>query len=152
MIKITKKNIYEALIKFAQGEAMEYVNKEGQTVEVTDEELIAFAQTELKHLAKKNEAAKATAAKKRETADALQAELATLLTDTYETASDIALRATTAEATVSKCVFRLNELVKAGVAEKDDIKIKGADGKTRTVKGFRAAKVEPEVDEEMVEE
>ena len=73
-----------------------------------------------------------------------------VLTDEFETIADIAAKVEDEDATVAKCVYRLNALVEAGIAEKTDMKVTGAEGKKRTVKGYKLAgePVDEDVDEE----
>lgn len=144
MEKITKRNIYTALVNFAQtGETPYFENANGERVEVTQEILLAFAQKEIEQLDKKTAKAKETAAKKRTEADELMKAVEAALTDEFETIADIAARVDFEGATVSKVTYRLTKLVETGVAEKTDVKVAATeDKKARTVKGYRLAAVE----------
>ncbi len=159
MEKITKREMYQALIHFAETGIMSYPAK-GESVDddsettnaklVTSEELKAFAENEIVLLDKKLNKAKENAKKKRATSDKLQEAIQAVLTDEFETIADIAAKVEDEDATVAKCVYRLNALVEAGIAEKTDMKVTGAEGKKRTVKGYKLAgePADEDVDEE----
>lgn len=156
MEKITKKNIYTALVNFAEDGALVFNTAKGAEVEITMDVLKAFAEKELEQLEKKATKAKEAAAKKKSEVDALGEKVKQALTDEYEPIADIAARIEDEDATISKITYRLTKLVTAGIAEKTDLKIKGSEGqKTRTVKGYKLAgeiTEEEEVEEEVVEE
>lgn len=139
MEKITKREMYTALINYADGNAMTFTNKDGEEGCVTMEELKAFAENEIELLDKKAAKAKETAKKKRKEADAIQLALQEALTDEYEPIAELAAKLNDPDVTVAKCVYRLNALVDAGIAEKSDIKVADANGKSRTVKGYKLA-------------
>lgn len=152
MEKITKREIYQALIRFAETGVMSYPAKEDGVDDpvVTNEELKAFAENEIVLLDKKLNKAKENAKKKRATSDKLQEAIQAVLTNEFETIADIAAKVEDEDATVAKCVYRLNALVEAGIAEKTDMKVTGTEGKKRTVKGYKLAgePVDEDVDEE----
>lgn len=145
MEKITKRNIYTALINYAKTGELTFVtdataDTEAAIVTVTAEDLKAFAENEIALLDKRAARAKETAAKKRAEGDALTEAVAAALTDEYEATADIAARIEGEDLTLNKVVYRLNQLVAAGVAEKVDLKIAATETtKARTVKGFRLA-------------
>ena len=156
MEKITKREMYQALIHFAETGIMSYPAKDENVDDpdvtnaklVTSEELKAFAENEIVLLDKKLSKAKENAKKKRATADKLQEAIQAVLTDEFETIADIAAKVEDEDATVAKCVYRLNALVEAGIAEKTDMKVTGAEGKKRTVKGYKLAGEPVDADEE----
>ena len=156
MEKITKREMYQALIHFAETGIMSYPAKDENVDDpdvtnaklVTSEELKAFAENEIVLLDKKLNKAKENAKKKRATSDKLQEAIQAVLTDEFETIADIAAKIEDEDATVAKCVYRLNALVEAGIAEKTDMKVTGAEGKKRTVKGYKLAGEPVDVDEE----
>ena len=140
MEKITKRNVYEALINYATEGTMEFTDKEGALIEITPEDIKAFAENEISLLDKKAAKAKENAAKKKDEGDELYDAVRSALTDEFATIADIAATIEGEDVTVSKTTYRLNKLVAAGIAEKTDIKVGGEDGKkTRTVKAFRLA-------------
>lgn len=145
MEKITKREFYTALINYANGNGMVFAvedkDEEGAMTNVTvsAEDLKVFAENEIALLDKKAEKARENAKKKRKEADALQFALQEVLTDEFEPIAAIAAKLNDEDATVAKCVYRLNALVEAGVAEKADIKVEDAAGKKRTVKGYKLA-------------
>lgn len=143
MEKITKKNIYTALVNFAETGTMVFDTAEGAKVEITMDVLKAFAEKEIEHLDKKAAKAKESAAKRKSEADGLMKAVEAVLTDEYETIADIAAKVDFEDATVSKVTYRLNKLVEAGVADKKDLKISGSDGKKgRTVKAYKLADID----------
>lgn len=135
MSKLTKKNIYDALINFANSGAMECtIGEEKHTI--TSEELLNFATNEKAQLEKKNVAARKRAADKA-AADELLNAVASVLTDEFQTIAEVTDCIEGAEVTTAKIQYRLNALVKAGEAEKQELKVTGADGKKRIVMGYR---------------
>ena len=135
MSKLTKKNIYDALINFANSGAMECtIGEEKHTI--TSEELFNFATNEKAQLEKKNVAARKRAADKA-AADELLNAVASVLTDEFQTIAEVTDRIEGADVTTAKIQYRLNSLVKAEEAEKQEMKVTGADGKKRIVMGYR---------------
>lgn len=135
MSKLTKKNIYDALINFANSGAMECtIGEEKHTI--TSEELFNFATNEKAQLEKKNVAARKRAADKA-AADELLNAVASVLTDEFQTIAEVTDCIEGADVTTAKIQYRLNALVKAGEAEKQELKVTGADGKKRIVMGYR---------------
>ena len=135
MSKLTKKNIYDALINFANSGAMECtIGEEKHTI--TSEELLNFATNEKAQLEKKNVAARKRAADKA-AADELLNAVASVLTDEFQTIAEVTDCIEGADVTTAKIQYRLNSLVKAGEAEKQELKVTGADGKKRIVMGYR---------------
>lgn len=135
MSKLTKKNIYDALINFANSGAMECtIGEEKHTI--TSEELFNFATNEKAQLEKKNAAARKRAADKA-AADELLNAVASVLTDEFQTIAEVTDCIDGADVTTAKIQYRLNSLVKAGEAEKQEMKVTGADGKKRIVMGYR---------------
>ena len=139
MENITKKAMYGALVNFANGGELIANTKDGEVV-VTMDQLRAFAEKEIEHLDNKAAKAKETAAKKRAEADELQEAVAAALTADFEPIATIAGRIEGEDVTVSKVTYRLTQLVKNGVAEKQEIAVPTGDGnKTRKIMGDRAA-------------
>lgn len=135
MSKLTKKNIYDALINFANSGAMECtIGDEKHTI--TSEELFNFATNEKAQLEKKNVAARKRAADKA-AADELLNAVASVLTNEFQTIAEVTDCIEGADVTTAKIQYRLNSLVKAGEAEKQEMKVAGADGKKRIVMGYR---------------
>ena len=138
MEKMTKRNVYEALINYANGGAMAYAGDEGDVV-VTAEALAAFAENEIALLDKKAVKAKERAAQKRAEGDELtDAVRAALSTETFEPIAEIAARIEGEDVTVAKVTYRLTQLVKNSEAEKQELTIPGAEGqKSRKVQGYK---------------
>jgi len=144
--KATKRQMFEALINFANGGAMEYTDEKTDSVmEITDEALRVFAEHEIELLDKKAVKAKESAAKRKKE-DPLYAVVKDALTDEFKTIADVTediLAAGYEDVTVAKVTYRLNKLVEAGEAEKTPMKIGGGDkGKARTVQAYRAVAAE----------
>ena len=130
MEKLTKRSVYEALLKMV----------ETGTLEITEDELKTFCENEIALLDKKAEKAKERAATKRAEGDALTDAVRDALTGEFESIADIAARIEGDDVTVSKVTYRLNKLVENGVAEKQAIKVPGSDGKkNRSIQGYRLA-------------
>ena len=138
MEKMTKRNVYEALINYANGGAMAYAGDEGDVV-VTAEALAAFAENEIALLDKKAVKAKERAAQKRAEGDELtDAVRAAMSTETFEPIAEIAARIEGEDVTVAKVTYRLTQWVKNGEAEKQELTIPGAEGqKARKVQGYK---------------
>jgi len=137
MNKFTKRNVFEALVNYATEGAMEF-EKDGAMIEVTPEEVKAFAEKEIALLDKKAAKAKERGAKKKEENDELTDAVYAVLTDDFMTIADVAAAIEGEDVTASKITYRLNKLVTTGLAEKTDVKVGGEGGKkTRTVKGYR---------------
>ena len=138
MEKMTKRNVYEALINYANGGHMAYSDGENEVV-VTAEALAAFAENEIALLDKKAVKAKERAAQKRAEGDELtDAVRSAMSTDTFEPIADIAARIEGEDVTVAKVSYRLTQLVKAGEAVKEQITIPGGEGqKSRKVQGYK---------------
>lgn len=130
MEKITKREMFEAIIKAANGE--------GWTYDAAD--VVEFCEKEIANLDKKAVKAKEAAAKKRAEGDELtDAVRAALSTDTFEPIAEIAARIEGEDVTVAKVTYRLTTLVKNGEAEKSEITIPGGEGiKARKIMGYRA--------------
>lgn len=138
MEKITKRNVYEALINYANGGAMAFASDEGEVV-VTSEVLAAFAENEIDLLDKKAAKAKERAAQKRAEGDELTVAVrAVMSTENFEPIADIAARITGDDVTVAKVTYRLTQLVKNGEAEKSELTIPGGEGqKARKIQGYK---------------
>ena len=129
MEKITKREMYEAVIEVMNGGELKY--------DAAD--VIAFCENEIALLDKKAAKAKETAAKKRAEGDELtDAVRAALSADTFEPISDIAARIEGEDVTVAKVTYRLTQLVKNGEAEKSEITVPATEtSKARKIQGYR---------------
>lgn len=128
MKKITKRTVYETLIKIAQGEDF--------TQYITAEELMAFATHEIELLDNKVAKAHERAAAKKADVDALRdAVQAVLDPQNYQTIVDVSARIDGEDVTVGKIQHRLSELVRLGIAEKAKVQVPvtDADGKSKTI-------------------
>ena len=113
--KITKKQVFEALIGAVTG-----MDKVG---DIDTETVIATLETAVAQIDAKAAKAKERAAEKKTAGDALRAEIEALLTDEFQTADAITEQVTAEDVTKSKVVSRLSQLVAAGVAAKEQIKV-----------------------------
>lgn len=113
--KITKKQVFEALIGAVTG-----MDKVG---DIDAETVIATLETAVAQIDAKAAKAKERAAEKKTAGDALRAEIEALLTDEFQTADAITEQVTAEDVTKSKVVSRLSQLVAAGVAAKEQIKV-----------------------------
>lgn len=139
MEKITKRQMYTAMINFANEGSFSFDAGDGEIMVVAPDEIIAFAENEIALLDKKAAKAKETAAKKKTEADALTDVIAQALGEDFESIADIAARIEGDDVTVAKVTYRLNKLVELGLAEKQAIKVPGSDGKkSRTIQGYKA--------------
>ena len=133
MEKITKREMYEALVAYAEATDMEV--EVGETL-ITAADFVAFATKEIEQLDKKAVKAKERAAAKRAEGDALTEAVLGVLTADLQTAAEVAAQIEDEEATVAKVSYRLGALVKDGKAVKEDVKV-DRDGKKATLKGYR---------------
>lgn len=113
--KITKKQVFEALIGVVTG-----MDKVG---DIDAETVIATLETAVAQIDAKAAKAKERAAEKKTAGDALRAEIEALLTDEFQTADAITEQVTAEDVTKSKVVSRLSQLVAAGVAVKEQVKV-----------------------------
>lgn len=133
MEKITKREMFEALVAYAESTDMEV--QVGETT-VTAADFAAFATKEIEQLDKKAVKAKERAAAKRAEGDALMDEVLAVLTSEFQTAAEVAAQIEDEDATVAKISYRLGALVKDGKAVKEDIKV-DREGKKAVLKGYR---------------
>ena len=129
MEKMTKRDYFNAISNAIS--SMESVDG----VAIADVQ--AFIDARVAELDKKAESAKKSAAKKRAAGDELRAQVEAVLTDELQTIDAIPSQIEGEEITRAKVQARLSQLVKAGIAVKDDVE----DGK-RKVKGYRLATVD----------
>lgn len=113
--KITKKQVFEALIEVVTG-----MDKVGS---IDAETVITTLETAVAQIDAKAAKAKEKAAEKKTAGDALRAEIEALLTDEFQTADAITEQVTAEDVTKSKVVSRLSQLVAAGVAIKEQVKV-----------------------------
>ena len=135
MEKITKREMFEALVAYAEATDMEV--QVGEAV-VTATDFVAFATKEIEQLDKKAVKAKERAAAKRAEGDALTDAVLAVLTGEFQTAADVAAQIEAEDATVAKVSYRLGALVKDGKAIKEDIKV-DREGKKAVLKGYKLA-------------
>ena len=142
--RVTKREMYEALVSFAVNGEMSYETEEGAVV-VSMDELKAFAENEIAQLDKKLEKARERAAAKKAEADVLMDRVKEVLTDEYQTIADIMVALNDEDVTAGKVTARLTKLVKASEAEKTDVKVD-----KRTVKGYKRVSCdEPQAEERL---
>lgn len=129
MEKITKREMFEAI-----SEAME-TGECKYPIDMVQE----FCANEIASLDKKATKAKEYAAKKKAENDALTEAIKAVMSDTeFESIPDIAARLEDEEATVGKVQYRLGQLVKKGLAEKQEITIPATEtSKTRKIMGYK---------------
>jgi hypothetical protein len=129
MEKITKREMFEAIIEAAKGAEFKF----------TAEDVISFAENEIALLDKKAVKAKERAATKRAEGDELTAAVrAAMSTEDFEPIAEIAARIEGEDVTVAKVTYRLTQLVKNGEAEKQELTIAGGEGqKARKVQGYK---------------
>lgn len=135
MEKITKREMFEALVAYAEAREMEITLGE---VTINSNDFITFASKEIEQLDKKAVKAKERAAAKRAEGDTLLGEVLAVLTGEFQTAAEVSAQIENEEATVAKVSYRLNALVKDGKAVKEDVKV-DRDGKKATLKGYKLA-------------
>ena len=120
-VKLTKKDYYGMIREIVVESDIE--NKD---------ELVAFVDKQVEAIDSRAAKAKERAASKKVEGDALRNQVEGLLTNEYQTAEEILAQAQGADLTKGKITARLTQLVKAGVAEKETIKVED-----RKVMGYR---------------
>ena len=133
--KITKAMVLSAIENYFNGMNLE----DTVSGDVTVNDVIDYAVKAQEQLASKAAKAKAKAAEKKAEGDELRDAVQAALTDEYEPIAEIASRIEGEDVTVSKVTYRLTALVKAGIAEKSEIKVSGEGEKTRKIMGYRLA-------------
>ena len=129
MEKITKREMFEAIIALATGGEMKY----------EAEAFVNFCENEIALLDKKAVKAKERAATKKAEGDELtDAVRAAMSTEEFEPIADIAARIEGEDVTVAKVQYRLTQLVKNGEAEKEQITVSGGEGqKARKIMAYK---------------
>ena len=129
MEKITKREMFEAIIALATGGEMKY----------EAEAFVNFCENEISLLDKKAAKAKERAATKKAEGDELtEAVRAAMSTEEFEPIADIAARIEGEDVTVAKVQYRLTQLVKNGEAEKEQITVSGGEGqKARKIMAYK---------------
>lgn len=115
--KITKRDNFNAII--------EVLTDAGR------EDLAKVIEHEIELLDNKAAKAKATAAKKKVEGDALRDAVQAVLTDELQTIADVTAKVEGDEITAAKVQFRLNALVGAGIASKEQVVVGEGDSKRK---------------------
>ena len=130
MTKITKKEMFaliqETIITGVMPEAID------------EDAIVEFCDKEIAALDRKAGKAKETAARKRAEGDELTERVAEVLSDELTTIADITELIGDEAVSKAKVQYRLNQLVKAGRAVKEEMTIE-SNGKKRKVMGFALA-------------
>lgn len=137
--KITKREVLTAIVEAVVAGLVDFGAITEQKVD--NDAVQAYAENEITLLDKKAAKAKAKAAEKKAEADDLEVAVQNALTDEFTPIADIAANIEGDDVTVSKVTYRLTKLVKAGVAEKQEIKVSGEGEKTRKIMGYRLANI-----------
>lgn len=95
------------------------------------EDLAAVIAHEIELLDNKAAKAKATAAKKKVEGDALRDAVEAVLTDELQTIADVTAKVEGEDITAAKVQFRLNALVNAGIASKEQVTVGEGDSKRK---------------------
>ena len=129
MEKITKREMFEALIDAANGGEFKF----------TAQDVVAFAENEIALLDKKATKAKERAATKKAEGDELtEAVYAAVSAEEFETKETIAARIEGEDVSIAKVQYRLNQLVKAGRVVKEQGTVAGGEGeKARKVMTYK---------------
>jgi hypothetical protein len=131
MTKITKRDMFMAVREAAEAEAISFSNEE-----LTFDALIEWCDKEIASLDRKAETAKTKAAEKKAAGDALRERVYEVLDSEPMTIAEVTEAIGDEEVSTNKVAYRLNALVELNMAEKNDAKVTGSDGKTRVVKVF----------------
>lgn len=104
-----------------------------------EEAVVAFCEKKIAALERKAATAKAKAAEKKVAGDELRDRVQALLTDEFQTIAEVTAALADEDVSANKVAYRLNALVDAGIAVKEDTKVAGSDGKNKVVKAFKLA-------------
>lgn len=137
--KVTKKDV---LVALKEAVAEDFEVQVGD-VTVTADDIFAYADTTMEQLAAKAAKAKERAAKNKAEGDELRATIEGVLTDDLQTIDQITAQIDVEDITKSKVTARLTQLVKAGLAYKEQVKLE--DG--RKVMAYAAGQA-PEVEDD----
>ena len=128
-VKITKKDYFTAIATYMRGE----------DCAISADDIVEFCEKEIAALGAR-EKAKERAAAKREAGDELQTAVLNALTDEFSTRAEITERVEgVEEVTVAKVGYRLTQLVKNGLAIKDEASVTGEDGKAKKATVYKLA-------------
>ena len=122
--KITKRDNFNAII--------------GVLIDADREDLAKVIEHEIELLDAKSSKAKATAAKKKAEGDALRDAVQAVLTDEFQTIADITAKVEGEDVSAAKVQYRLNALVGAGIAVKEQVTI-GEGESRRKLMAYRIA-------------
>ena len=129
--KITKKDVLNAIACLVKADVSVDVDYDGETVTVIGEDILDYVDTTLEQLDAKARKAKERAAANKAEGDKLRDAVKDVLTDKFQTIDAITEQIDFPEITKSKVTARLSQLVKAGIAKKEQIKVD-----TRKVMGY----------------
>lgn len=115
--KITKRDNFNAII--------------GVLIDADREDLAKVIEHEIELLDAKSSKAKATAAKKKAEGDALRDAVQAVLTDEFQTIADITAKVEGEDVSAAKVQYRLNALVGAGIAVKEQITVGEGESKRK---------------------
>jgi hypothetical protein len=124
-VKVTQKELYGQVIAIVEGADVDAAVKE---------ELVAFLTKKVDQIDAKAAKAKEKAADAKVKGDELRDIVAGLLTDEVQTIDAILAQVDFADVTKAKVTARLTQLVKAGVAVKESVKVD-----TRTLTAYKLA-------------
>ena len=143
MDRITKKQMFEGMIAYFNGE----------NVEIENEAFIEFCQDQIADLDKKAAKAKERAAAKKAEGDELTDLVLSVLTDEYQTIADITVvvAETVPDVSASKVTARLTKLFNIGAIEKEQISVEDSEGKKRKCMAYRLADISVPVEAEVEE-
>lgn len=150
--KITKRMVLEALVAAYEENLDTVVGTvigAEENIEITGADVVDYAELTIEQMDKKADGAKKRAAEKKAEGDELKAAVASVLTNELQTIADITAQIEGEDVTASKITARLTQLVKAGVAYKEKVKVG-----TRTVMGYAiptTEDAEAESEDEVVE-
>ena len=130
----TKREMYE-LIKALVDAGV--ISGELTETGITEAHVAQFCVDELKLLDKKVAKAKERVAAKKAEADELTELIKSLLTDEWQTTTEIAAQIEDEDVSQSKITARMTKLINAGIAIKEQVSVVGANGKAAKKMSYR---------------
>lgn len=143
MEKITKKQMFEGMVAYFNGE----------DTAISEAQFAEFCQKQIVDLDNKAAKAKARAAAKKAEGDELTDAVYAVITDEFQTIADIATAVLAnmeegADISTQKITARLTKLVKAEMVEKDQVAVETEDGKKTKKMAYRLMVADKETEDE----
>ena len=132
----SKREMYELIKALVDADV---ISGELTETGITEADVAQFCVDELELLDKKAAKAKERVAAKKAEADELTELIKSLLTDEWQTTTEIAAQIEDEDVSQSKITARMTKLINAGIAIKEQVSVTGANGKATKKMSYRLA-------------